>query len=131
MNQLNAVVRLSKDAELKYSAKGDAVSVFSAALTSGFGESEQTTWLNCSLWGKRGESLNPYLLKGNQVAITGEITLRKYTTKDGQNGQSLECRLSNVTLIKQSVENKVEYQKTTPSKQDATDLSDLDENLPF
>lgn len=133
MNVFSAVGRIGKEnAKLAYTAKGDAISNFSVAVSSGYGESEKTTWINCSLFGKRGESLTPYLLAGNQIGITGEITLRTYQTKDGSEKQSLECRLSNVTLIKQSVENKVSYEKTTPSKVDATDLSDLESDLiPF
>ena len=131
MNVFSAVGRIGKDAELKFTAKGDPVSTFSVAVSSGYGDNQIDTWLNCSLFGKRAQAVNEYLLKGNQIGITGEIVLRKYTTKAGVEGSSLECRLSNVTLIKQSVENKVSYEKTTPSKVDATDLSDLDDDVPF
>jgi single-strand DNA-binding protein len=131
LNTFNAIGRIGKDAELKFTAKGDPVSTFSVAVSSGYGDNQIDTWLNCSLFGKRAESINVYLLKGNQIGITGEIALRKYTTKAGVEGQSLECRLSNVTLIKQSVVNEVSHQKITPSKVDATDLSDLENDIPF
>src|SRR3546814_7211266 len=34
-----------------------------------------------SLWGKRGESLQPYLLKGVKVAISGEFETSEYEGK--------------------------------------------------
>src|SRR3546814_10729256 len=34
--------------------------------------------LRVSLWGKRGESLQPYLLKGVKVAISGEFETSEY-----------------------------------------------------
>jgi single-stranded DNA-binding protein len=39
------------------------------------------------------------LTKGSQVAITGEISLNEYVAKDGTNKSSLECLVSNVTLL--------------------------------
>src|SRR3546814_7220860 len=37
--------------------------------------------LRVSLWGKRGESLQPYLLKGVKVAISGEFETSEYEGK--------------------------------------------------
>jgi single-strand DNA-binding protein len=68
-------------------------------LTSGYGDKAVTTWLNCSLWGKRAETLAPMLLKGTQIAITGELTNRSYADKSGVNKFSLELRVNDITLL--------------------------------
>jgi single-strand DNA-binding protein len=99
MNSLNATVRLGSDAELRYSPASDAVCQFNAALTSGYGKNAKTSWLRCTVWGKKAETLAPMLRKGNQIAITGEITLNEYTGKDGIKKTSLECRVNDVTLL--------------------------------
>jgi single-stranded DNA-binding protein len=39
------------------------------------------------------------LLKGTQIGITGEISLRPYKAKDGTEKSSLECRVGDVTLL--------------------------------
>jgi single-stranded DNA-binding protein len=39
------------------------------------------------------------LLKGTQIGVTGEISLRQYKAKDGTEKSSLECRVSTVSLL--------------------------------
>ena len=127
MNNLAATGRLGQDSTLKHTANGDAICNFSVSLTAGYGEKQTTTWLNCNLWGKRAEILAPMLLKGTQIGITGEISLRPYTTKDGVEKTSLECRVSDVTLLggKQDGATK---QKAKP---EADPFDDLESSIPF
>ncbi len=99
MNVLNAIGNVGKDADMRYTPNGDAVSQFSFALTSGYGDKQITSWLNCNIWGKRAETLAPMLLKGTKVGITGELTNRPYKAKDGTEKYSLEVRISDVTLL--------------------------------
>jgi single-strand DNA-binding protein len=108
MNNLNATGRLGQDAKLSYTANQDAICNFSLSLTAGYGDKATTTWLNCNLWGKRAEILAPMLLKGTQIGITGEISLRSYKAKDGTEKSSLECRVGDVTLLGGKSENKSE-----------------------
>ena len=58
-----------------------------------------TTWLRCSLFGKRAETLAPMLLKGTKIGITGEIKLNKWPDKDGVEKYSLECNVRDITLL--------------------------------
>jgi len=99
MNNLNAVGNIGSDAEVRFTKEGTAIASFSFALSSGYGDKKKTTWLRCSIIGKRGETLAPMLNKGSQVAITGEISLNEYVAKDGSNKSSLECLVNNVTLL--------------------------------
>ena len=99
MNNLSATIRLSKDSELRYLPDGTPAVQFSAALQSGYGKNAKTTWLQCTKYGKVSETLAPMLLKGTQIAITGEITLNEYQDKQGQTKSSLECRIQDVTLL--------------------------------
>lgn len=99
MNNLSMTGRVGRDAVVKFTPKGDAVCTFSAALTSGYGEKAVTTWLNCSLWGKRAETLAPMLLKGTLIGLTGDISLRVYTNKEGQEKSTVDCRVQDVTLL--------------------------------
>ena len=99
MNSLSAIGNISADSILRYTQKGDAVASFNFALTSGYGDKQVTTWLSCSLFGKRAETLAPMLIKGTKIGITGEISARTYKAKDGTEKSVTECRISDVTLL--------------------------------
>ena len=73
--------RLARDAELKDLGE-NKVCNFSIGSNVGFGDKQKTIWLDCSIWGRRGESLNDSLKKGQQVFISGELSTREYE-KDG------------------------------------------------
>jgi len=99
MNSLSAIGNVGRQAETRFLPDGTCIASFSFALTSGYGEKKVTTWLNCSLFGKRAETLAPMLLKGTQIGITGEILQREYVTSDGIKKTSLDCRVNDVTLL--------------------------------
>ena len=134
MNVLSAIGNVGgKDAELRFTDKGDPVAQFSFALTSGYGDKAVTTWLNCNLWGKRAETLTPMLLKGTKIGITGELTNRKYAAKDGTEKYSLELRVNDLTLLGkkngQASENNAPKSDAGNDKVDSFD--NLEEPLPF
>lgn len=101
MNQLNAIGNVGKDSVIAYTKNGDAILNFSFALQAGYGDKQVTSWLNCSVFGKRAETLQPMITKGIRIGITGEVINRPYTTKEGVEKYSLECRVSDVTLLGQ------------------------------
>lgn len=84
-------------AELKQ-VGGDSVLQFSVASTSKAKGEKVTTWVTCSLWGKRAEALADYIEKGASVAASGSITMREYEGENGA-GVSLEMRVSEVALL--------------------------------
>jgi single-strand DNA-binding protein len=90
---------LGRDAEQRYTQKGDSIVSFSVGVSSGYGENKSTTWANCSIFGKRGDSVLPYLKKGQQVAVHGEASLREWKTKDGETRTNLEVRVNDLTLL--------------------------------
>lgn len=134
MNVLNAIGNVGRDAEIRHTPNGDVVAQFSFALTSGYGDKQITTWLNCNLWGKRADTLAPMLLKGTKIGITGELTNRPYTDKAGVEKHSLEVRLSDVTLLGKKDSDSVSQQpKTAPANKqnDGTGFDDMASDIPF
>tara|TARA_B110000908_G_scaffold172331_1_gene239109 strand:- start:4406 stop:4789 length:384 start_codon:yes stop_codon:yes gene_type:complete len=99
MNVLNAIGNLPRDSEVRFLPDGTAVLGFSFALNAGFGEKQSTSWLNCSLFGKRAERLAPMLLKGTKIGVTGEFSISKYPDKAGVIQTSPELRVNDVTLL--------------------------------
>lgn len=115
---------------MKHLADGTPLCNFSFALTSGYGQKAVTSWISCSLFGKRAETLAPMLLKGTRIGITGEITNREYLDRDGAKKYSLECRVSDVTLLgnkdaRQPAESQPESNKQKGS------FDDFEENIPW
>lgn len=133
MNLLTAIGNLGKDAELRFTDKGDPVTQFSFALTSGYGEKEVTTWITCNLWGKRTEKLTPMLLKGTKIGISGELTNRKYVDKNGTEKYSLELRINDLTLLgKANVSDSKDNAPTpTANASDSDSFEDMKDDIPF
>jgi single-strand DNA-binding protein len=101
MNNWNFVGRLGEDAETRFTKDGTPVVGFSVAVDSGYGDRKVTTWARCNLWGRKdgtAPGVTPYLVKGQQVAISGEITLEEWQTRDGATKTSLKVRVNNLTL---------------------------------
>jgi single-strand DNA-binding protein len=96
MNVITVAGTLGKDAEVKYLANGDAICNFSVA--DSMGRDKGTIWWNCGLYGKRAESLSQYLLKGQAVTVTGSVSEREWTDKNGQTRKSMDVRVNDVAL---------------------------------
>jgi len=88
--------RLARDAELKDLGE-NKVCNFSIGSNVGFGDKQKTIWLDCSIWGRRGESLNDSLKKGQQVFISGELSTREYE-KDGQARTALSLNVQSLAF---------------------------------
>lgn len=129
MNVWNFVGNLGKDAETRYLQSGDPVVSFSVGVKAGYGDKATTTWARCSMFGKRGESVAPYLTKGQQVAISGEASLREYTDKQGQTRASLEVRVNDMTLVGGKREGQQAPRQQAP--QQPASGGDFDDDIPF
>jgi len=99
MNVFTFSGNLGRDAERRYTAGGDSVVSFSVAVKSGFGDKAVTSWIKCNLLGKRGESVMPYLKKGQLVGVSGEFSAREWQDKEGQTKISNEVRVNDVQLL--------------------------------
>lgn len=99
MNIFTFTGNLGKDCEIKYAQSGTAICSFSVAVASGYGDNKKTTWVGCSLFGKRAEgNLPQYLTKGAQVAISGELSMDEWQ-KDGVTNKMLKVNVGSLDLI--------------------------------
>jgi|TARA_R100001530_G_scaffold3596_5_gene5278 single-strand DNA-binding protein len=125
MNIFNFTGNLGNDSDTRHTTSGKVVCSFSVAVKSGYGERESTNWVRCFLWGKRAEGKLPgYLIKGQQVAISGELSNREYEN-DGVKRYSLEVNVNTLDLIGKAGE-----QKPQPKAQNTRD-DFVDDNIPF
>ena len=95
MLNITAHGNLGKDPELK-EVKDTQVAEFSLAANTG---KDETTWINCAVWGKRADTVMEYLHKGDKITVAGSGKLQEYTrAKDNSKGFSLQLRVSDFTL---------------------------------
>lgn len=83
MQTITIAGTIGKNAELRR-AGDKPVAGFSVAVSNGKdrdGNWKDSTWYDCSLWGKRGESLAQYLTKGSRVCVTGRPSVRVHEGK--------------------------------------------------
>ena len=132
MNSITITGHLGRDIELRSLSDGTPVGGFSVADSQG--RDKPVTWWRCSLFGKRAESLAPYLKKGQQVTIVGSVTEREYTDKDGQKRTSIDVRVNDLALQGGRPEAQQEApraaQRAAPQRQ-ADPIDDMDSDIPF
>ena len=119
---------LGRNAEVK-SVGDNKVTKFSVANNTGYGDKKKTVWIDCDLWGNRGEKLANYLMKGQSVLIYGEIEMHEYQAKDGSNKAVLRCRVNDLELIG-SKKDHDKSEEPAPYEKSAPD-ADFDDSIPF
>jgi single-strand DNA-binding protein len=105
MSDTNIVVvkgNLVRDAELKYTSGGTALMKFALANNRGYpsqdGWKEYTNFVDCSLWGKRAESLVGHFTKGKAIIVTGELKQNRWQNESGQNRSKMEVRVDDISF---------------------------------
>lgn len=125
MNNLCLTGNLGNDCRINQ-VSGTTVCNFSVAMKAGFGDRAQTIWLDCALWGKAAEGKLPdYLKKGQQVAVSGELSTREHEGKT-----YLQLRCNSVDLVGGKGEPGGQPAPQQPASQPAPS-SNMDESIPF
>ena len=84
MQKLIIAGNVGKDATLRRMQNGDPVLRFPLAVDNGKdknGQKRESTWYDCAIWGKRGESLERYITKGSKLTLFGRPTVRVHEGK--------------------------------------------------
>lgn len=100
INSVTMVGRLTKDAELKYTGDGLAITKFNIAVDryAGKDKPKEASFFTWTLFGKRAEGLTPYLLRGTQVALSGDARQNRWE-KDGEKHSRIEFVANEVELL--------------------------------
>jgi single-strand DNA-binding protein len=102
VNHVILIGRLTRDGELKYTQGGQPVCKFSIAVNRsvkrGDAWQEEASFFDIVLFGKSGEAINQYLVKGKQIAVEGELRQDRWE-QDGQNRSKVEIMAANVQLL--------------------------------
>jgi single-strand DNA-binding protein len=117
--------KIGADAIIRQTQGGDSVCSFSVAVDQRDGRDKSTNWWRVSLWGKRGDALAPYLLKGASVTVTGSFSVSEYEGKT-----QLNIRASEIALQGGRSDGS-QGAPVEPQRNSRQVESDLDDSIPF
>lgn len=133
---------VGRDAEMRYTPSGQAVTSFSIATnrqyTASSGEQvKETIWFRVSAWGKTAEICNQYVKKGMKVLVEGRLTAdastggpRVWTGQDGSPRASFEITANTVRFLS----SRGEFEASTPAASGPMDAGDMlppEDDIPF
>ncbi len=114
---------VTKDAVQRRTQAGEPVAGFSVAVND-HRDKDKTLFFDCSLWGKRGDALAPYLKKGAKVCVAGEFGTREH---EGRTYLTL-----NATEVSLMGGNERQQQSRQPDDGDSYGNRDADlDSIPF
>jgi single-strand DNA-binding protein len=96
MNSITITGNLGRDSEMR--ALPDGTQILSFSVADSQGKDKASIWWNCSLFGKRAESLQAYLNKGQTVTVIGSVSEREWADKDGSKRKSMDIRVNDIAL---------------------------------
>lgn len=145
LNQAQIIGRVGRDPETRYLPSGEAVTNMSVATSESWkdkqtGEKKEATeWHKVTFFGKLAEIAGQYLKKGALVYVSGKITTRKYTDKDGAEKYSTEIRADNMKMLsgrEQGTEAPAQRQAPATNQRPApaqapSGFDDFDDDIPF
>lgn len=95
---------LTRDAELRSTASGTPVLSFSVAVNDRRKNNQTGEWedvpnfIDCTLFGKYGQSIAQYMTKGAKVAVEGKLRWSQWE-RDGQKRSKVEVMAETVELM--------------------------------
>jgi len=103
LNKVSLIGNLVRDAEAFHVKDGSrSVVKFTIGVNSGYikkdGERD-VDFIPISYWTNSADNVLPYLSKGKQVAVTGEIKTSSFSGGDGQKRYVTDVRASNVQFL--------------------------------
>lgn len=98
MNSINITGRICADPERKTTNSGKSVTAISVAVKRPFTK-DTTDFLTVVLWEKKCDYICQYGHKGDMVAVSGALTVRKYEDKNGNKRDSYEIVADAVELV--------------------------------
>lgn len=121
LNQANLIGRVTRDPELKSTSSGTAVASFSIATNHVYknqttGEKvENVSFHNCVIFGRGAEVFSQYVVKGQEVYVSGRIQYQEWEKKDGSKGYRTDILVENFQFgQKPKGAEQTSYQQNSP-----------------
>jgi single-strand DNA-binding protein len=131
VNQINLTGYCGRDCEMNYTPSGKAVARFSLAVNDYAGKDKDgnvkynTMWVSVILWNSLAESMSSIIVKGSQYFVTGKLSIREYTDKQGNQRTAIEVIANQVTPLTPK------SQRTATTEDTNDDWAQHLDNTPF
>jgi len=100
---ITVIGNITGDPELRFTPSGAAVANFTVASTprqfdrqSNEWKDGETLFMRCSVWRDAAENVAESLARGTRVIVSGRLTSRSYTTKEGEKRTVVEMEVDEV-----------------------------------
>lgn len=131
LNNVSLMGRIASDLELKNTPAGVAVVTFPLAVEKNFANSDgkrETNFFQVVAWRHNADFISKFFKKGDTIVITGELSSRDWSDKDGRRRREIEIVVSNVYFASSRNENA--ESKPAPKPPERT-TKETKEDLPF
>ena len=103
-NRIVLVGNLTRDPQLSYTPSNTAVCKFGIATNRKWRDRDGNTredvcFVDCTLFGRGGETFNQYMAKGRTVLVEGRLQLNRWTTPEGDKRSKHEVLVDNFTFL--------------------------------
>lgn len=103
-NRVILAGNLTRDPQLSYTPNNTAACEFGMAINRKWRDregnaQEDVCFVDVTVYGRAGETVNQYMSKGRPILIEGRLRLRQWTNKEGQNRSKLDVVAENFTFL--------------------------------
>lgn len=107
-NKVILLGNLTADPETRTTPSGQSVTSFSLAVNRTWNDAngqrqEETSFINCTAWGQRGETIAKYVQKGRQLLVSGRLQQRSWDDKDTGKNAALSTSSSKSSVLSATV----------------------------
>ena len=138
-NKVILMGNLTADPETRTTPNGKNVTSFSLAINRTWNNAngerqEETSFINCTAWGKTGETIAKYVSKGRQLLVSGRLQQRTWQDKDtGKNRSAIDVVVEEFSFVNDGSRGGTSSSSVTPSSEpvieeipdEPIDLSDI------
>ena len=129
INRVVLVGRLTRDPEVRRSAQGGTIAVFTVAIDN-LGKEKSTSFIPCVVFNEtRADTVGKYAKKGLLVGVEGRLNQRSYQKADGTKASVIEVIADSVQFLerREAVEN--EEMDIPPFDDETVEVNDNNKNL--
>jgi single-strand DNA-binding protein len=103
-NKIILVGNLTRDPQLSYNASNVAVCKFGIATNHKRKDregnvKEEVCFVDCTVFGRAGETFNQYMAKGRTVLVEGRLELQQWTSQEGEKKSKHAVIVENFTFL--------------------------------
>lgn len=133
-NKVILMGNLTADPETRTTPSGQSVTSFSLAVSRVYNDAsgnrrEDTSFINCSAWGARGETISKYVGKGRQLLVSGRLQQRTWDDKDtGKRRSAIDVVVEEFSFVNDGRGSNANNSSNASEKQGSQESADVSAN---